>query len=54
MKNSIYILEDNEDILDVLSETFKGEGFQVNGYRNAAAFKSAMKQTKPDICLIDV
>ncbi|WP_316739118.1 response regulator transcription factor [Pedobacter aquatilis] len=54
MKNSIYILEDNEEILGLLSDILKNEGYQVNGYTHVADFKSAIQVAKPNLCLIDV
>ncbi|WP_231491423.1 response regulator transcription factor [Pedobacter sp. Leaf170] len=54
MKKTIYVLEDNEDILEVISETLKSEGHEVNGYTNTVSFKTAIRETKPDLCLIDV
>jgi len=54
MKSKIYILEDNEDILEIMSESLEIAGYEVNGYTNVADFKNAMNIATPDLFLIDV
>lgn len=54
MNSKIYILEDNQDILEIMSESLIIEGYEVDGFSNVADFKKAMEVDKPDLFLIDV
>ena len=54
MKSKIYILEDNLDILEIMTESLEVEGYTINGFSMAADFRSAMKTDIPDLFLIDV
>ena len=54
VRNKIYILEDNPDILEIMTETLTLEGYQVNSYTTVANFKNAISVALPDLFLIDV
>lgn len=51
---SIYVVEDNEDIGFVLEYFLSEEGFQVKIMTTAEEFKKTVKETLPDVFLLDV
>lgn len=54
MNKSIYILEDNLEILEVISLVLSQENFEITGYRSASDFVEGLKRAVPDLCLLDV
>lgn len=53
--NTILIIDDNSDIVDVLSTVLRAEGYQVNHHRNANCFEAIKKMPiKPAAILLDV
>jgi DNA-binding response OmpR family regulator len=54
MKKSIYILEDNDDIRELLSYLLTEENYEVKGYPTVRSFKKQMKFGCPDMIVLDV
>ncbi len=50
----IYILEDDKNIQEIESYAIKGSGYDVRAFDDAEAFDRGMKETKPDLLLLDV
>ena len=51
---SIYIVEDDTDILAIESYALKGAGYEVQGFESAAGFGAAMVEKLPDLILLDI
>ena len=51
---SIYIVEDDTDILAIESYALKGAGFEAQGFESAAGFNAVMKAKLPDLILLDI
>ena len=51
---SIYIVEDDTDILAIESYALKGAGFEAQGFESAAGFNAVMKEKLPDLILLDI
>lgn len=55
MKNSIFVLEDNEAIREIIEIILQTKGFAVKSFRNAAEFAEAMSlQEVPDLIIMDI
>lgn len=54
MADTVFIVEDNEDIGYILQYFLEEEGFEVFLFPNVSAFKIALKHQKPDVFLLDV
>lgn len=54
MKNTIFILEDNEDICYVLDYFLTEKGFDVKIFPNITSFYETFKNELPDLFLLDV
>jgi len=54
MKKSIYILEDNNDIRELLSYLLTEENYEVKGYPTVKSFKKQMQFDRPDMIVLDV
>lgn len=54
MKKSIYIVEDNEDIRDLIGYILVGDDYDVTMYPDAASFTEAMAVAHPDVIVLDV
>ena len=53
-KNSIIIVEDEADILDVIDYNLSREGFKVSGYKDGEVGLSAIRESHPDLILLDL
>lgn len=53
-KNSIIIVEDEADILDVIDYNLSREGFKVSGYKDGEVGLSAIRECHPDLILLDL
>jgi DNA-binding response OmpR family regulator len=53
-KKSVYILEDNDDIRDLISYLLTEENYEVHGYPTVKAFKREMLSAHPDMVILDV
>ncbi len=53
MNKRILVLDDNHDILDVVSEVLAYEGFEVTCISQAARLDDAISKLKPDLILLD-
>ncbi|GAA3971112.1 hypothetical protein GCM10022246_24510 [Pedobacter ginsengiterrae] len=54
MSKTIYILEDNFEILEVISLILSAEGMEVCGYSMVSEFQKALEKSMPDLFIIDV
>ena len=50
----IYIVEDDVGVRELELYALKQAGFEVEGFSNAAAFRTAIKKTLPSLVLLDV
>lgn len=50
----IYIVEDDEDIRELSVYALKGNGFDCEGFENAADFLLAIEERRPDLALLDI
>lgn len=54
MMPRVAILDDDPQIRDLLADALLASGMQVSTYARAAAFESALRQSTPDVCLVDL
>jgi len=54
MNKRILVLDDDEDILDILSLILKDSGFEIQTLANGESVFEAIKQFNPDLVLMDV
>lgn len=50
----LLIVDDEEPVVEVLSDYFSGQGYQVGTARNGAEALAAVRRTRPDLVLLDV
>lgn len=50
----IAILDDEPEIVRLLSRTLEDAGFRTMGFRKAVNFQAALPRINPDICLVDL
>jgi len=53
-KNLIYVVDDEEDILDLVEYNLKKEGFSVECFDSGEDILREVKQQKPDLILLDL
>ena len=53
-KKSIYILEDNDDIRELIGFLLTTENYEVHGYPTVKSFKDEMHMGRPDLVILDV
>lgn len=51
---SIYIVEDDTNILEIETFSLKNSGYQVEGFQNARDFFRKLDEKTPDLILLDV
>jgi DNA-binding response OmpR family regulator len=51
---NILIVDDNRELLDVLSILFKSRGYQVTKAADAVSAIGAVQRTKPDVAIVDI
>lgn len=54
MSPRIALLDDDPEIRDLLAEALQAAGMQVTTYARADAFEAALRQSTPDVCLVDL
>lgn len=54
MSKNILIIEDSKSYFFVISQTLKGEGFNVNGAENGEKGLELIKNEEPDLILLDI
>lgn len=54
MKKPICVLEDNEEILEIISIVLEDENYVVHGFNTVSDFMSSFENLKPSLCLLDV
>lgn len=50
----IYIVEDDNDILEIESFALKNSGYDIKGFTNARDFYAAVEEQIPDLSVLDV
>lgn len=53
-KNTVCIMDDNDDIREIYGMKFQREGFAVMAARDGAEGMCLVKENKPDIILLDI
>lgn len=54
MSARIALLDDDPEIRDLLAQALRAAGMEVATYARAAAFEVALRQSTPDVCLVDL
>jgi len=54
MKKTIFIIDDEKDIRDILKINLVSEGYDVNAFSSAADAKKGFESAKPDLIILDV
>ena len=54
MNKTIYVVEDNDDIRELVEYLLEIEGYQVSGFPNATTFKDKIKNSVPDAIVLDI
>jgi two-component system phosphate regulon response regulator PhoB len=54
LDKTIYIVEDNDDIRELVEYLLEIEGYKVSGFPNATSFKEEIENSKPDMFVLDV
>jgi len=54
MKRKILILDDDKDILDILSYLLTEEGYQIKAYNSGDDFGEAIRNFSPDLIVMDL
>jgi len=54
MNKCICVLEDNEEILEIISIVLEEENYEVHGFGTVSAFMSRFVAMEPALCLLDV
>ncbi|RZJ20136.1 MAG: response regulator transcription factor [Acinetobacter sp.] len=54
MNKTIYVVEDNDDIRELVEYLLETEGYKVSGFPNATTFKEEIKNTTPDAVVLDI
>lgn len=53
-KKSIYVLEDNDDIRELIGYLLTIENYEVQGYPTVKSFQANIKNGRPDLIILDV
>lgn len=54
LKPTVYVIDDDKDIRNFLDVTLKGLGTKPESFATPEPFLKRLKESKPDLCLIDV
>jgi two-component system alkaline phosphatase synthesis response regulator PhoP len=54
MKRTIFVLEDDSHIRELIIYNLKQEGYVTHGFGDGASFYSAIKDNVPDACILDI
>jgi len=54
MKKNIYLVEDDENILEILSYNLEKNGYAVKGFQKGRDFFEYFKKKKPDMVILDI
>lgn len=54
MNKSIYIVEDNDDIRELIEYLLDNENYHVTGFANVTDFKDQLSKTRPHLIILDV
>lgn len=54
MSKLIYIVDDEENILEIISYNLEKNGYEVEGFPNGREFLASFKRKKPDLVILDL
>lgn len=54
MKKNIFIIDDEEDIVELVLLNLKKNNYEATGFYNAASFLESIKLKKPDLVILDL
>jgi two-component system phosphate regulon response regulator PhoB len=54
LNKTIYVVEDNDDIRELVEYLLEIEGYKVSGFPNATSFEEEIKGSKPDAVVLDI
>ncbi len=54
MNKTIYVVEDNDDIRELVEYLLEVEGYEVVGFPNATSFNKQIESFLPDMVVLDV
>ena len=54
MNKLIYIVDDEEDILELVEVNLKKNFFKVKSFTSSLAFTKALRKKKPDLIILDI
>lgn len=54
MSELIYVLDDEENILEILSYNLRKSGYRVKGFQNSRDFLSTFEKEKPNLIILDL
>lgn len=54
MKKLIAVVDDEPDIVELISHNLKSEGFEVKGFEDGESFLFFIKRTPPDLVILDL
>ena len=54
LNKTIYIVEDNDDIRELVGYLLEIEGYKVSSFPNATSFKEEIKNSIPDAVVLDI
>lgn len=53
-KSLIYVVDDEKDILNIISEYLTSRGFEIKTFENASSFFNEFEKSKPDVIILDI
>lgn len=54
MKDLIYIVDDEESILEIIEYNLSKNGYEVRGFKNGSSFMDSFNAKKPDLAILDL
>jgi DNA-binding response OmpR family regulator len=54
MENIAFVIEDDQDLSSIFTEALKAAGFQVETIRDGAVAQQRLKETTPEIVILDM
>lgn len=54
MKNLIYAVDDEENILEIIEYNLSKNGYEVKGFKNGSSFMDFFNAKKPDLVILDL
>lgn len=54
MKPMVYLIEDDRDVIGLITRTITQQGLEIEAFHKLADFRRALKRRTPDLCLVDL